>query len=122
MKSEEDFSRGMATRLDEHKAVWRSRMSKPEFIRQAKNITQSLLDSSKHEFDFVSFTCPACAQEAVARVEADYDYDHEAGSSYVTGFFVNSIRCYFCGLRLQDYEELNYVNADSILKGGLDVA
>lgn len=29
---------------------------------------------------------------------------------------------YFCGLKLQDYEEMNYVGADSIIKGGFDVA
>jgi len=121
IQSEEDFSREMAARIDQHRALWLSRASQPEFIKQATDITESLLASSGQDFSYVPFTCPACAQEAVARIEPDYDYDPAEKMSYVTGVFVDSINCYFCGLKLQDYEELNYVDANSIFEGGHDL-
>lgn len=118
IQSEENFSRAMATRIEQHRALWLSRESQPEFIKQATDITESLLASSGHDFSYVPFTCPACAQEAVARIEPDYDYDPAEKTSYVTGVFVDSINCYFCGLKLQDYEELNYVDANAIFEDG----
>lgn len=120
IQSEEDFSREMAARIEQHRALWLSRGSQPEFIKQATDITESLLASSGQDFSYVPFKCPACAQEAVARIEPDYDYDPAEKTSYVTGVFVDSINCYFCGLKLQDYEELNYVDANSIFEGGHD--
>lgn len=121
IQSEEDFSQSMADLIEQHKALWLRRASQPEFIKQANDITQSLLASSGHDFSYVPFTCPACDQEAVARIEPDYDYDPAEKTSYVTGVFVDSINCYFCGLKLQDYEELNYVNANSIFDDGRDL-
>lgn len=121
MQNEEDFSKAMEDRLKQHSALWLARASQPEFIKQAKDISKSLLASTGHGFSYVPFTCPACAQEAVARIEPDYDYDPAEKTSYVTGVFVDNINCYFCGLKLQDYEELNYVNANSIFEDGLDL-
>lgn len=121
IQSEEDFSRAMASRIAQHKELWLVRESQPEFIKQANDITQSLLASSGHDFSYVPFTCPACTQEAVARIEPDYDYDPSEKTAYVTGVFVDNINCYFCGLKLQDYEELNYVDANSIFKDGRDL-
>lgn len=122
MQSEEDFSKAMTDRIEQHKALWLARALQPEFIKQANDITKSLLTSSGHDFSYVPFTCPACAQEAVARIEPDYDYDPAEKTSYVTGVFVDNINCYFCGLKLQDYEELNYVDANSIFEDGRDLA
>jgi hypothetical protein len=121
MQNEEEFSREIASRIEQHKAVWLARASQPEFIKQANDITKSLLSSSGHDFSYVPFTCPACTQEAVARIEPDYDYDPAEKASYVTGVFVDSINCYYCGLKLKDYEELNYVEANSIFEDGLDL-
>jgi hypothetical protein len=111
----------MASRIAQHKALWLGRESQPEFIKQANEITQSYLASSGHEFSCVPFTCPACAQDSVAKIEPDYDYDPAEKTSYVTGVFVDNINCYFCGLKLQDYEELNYVAANSIFEYGRDL-
>lgn len=121
LQSKEDFSKAMVLRLEDHKKLWLDKESQVEFIKQAKVITESLISSSGHDFSYVPFTCPACAQEAVARIEPDYDYDPAEQSSYITGVFVDNINCYFCGLKLQDYEELNYVDANSIFEDGRDL-
>jgi hypothetical protein len=117
IQNEEEFSRGMASRIEQHKLQWSQKASQSEFVKQASDITKSLLSSSGHDFTYVPFTCPACAQEAVARIEPDYDYDPAEKTSFVTGVFVDNINCYFCGLKLQDYEELNYVDANSVFDG-----
>lgn len=118
MQNEEIFSREMASRIEHHKTLWLQRASQLEFLKQASDITKSLLGSSGHDFSYVPFTCPACSQEAVARIEPDYDYDPAEKTSYVTGVFVDSVNCYYCDLKLQDYEELNFVNANSVFEDG----
>ncbi|MGB4767384.1 MAG: hypothetical protein WBH09_10810 [Rugosibacter sp.] len=116
LQGEEAFSRAMEERINQHRALWIARASHSEFIAQAADMTKSLLTSSGHDFSYVPFACPACSQEAVARIEPDYDYDPADKSSYITGVFVDSINCFFCGLKLQDYEELGFVDANSILQ------
>lgn len=120
MQSEEKFSTEILKNLEEHKKKWLQRESQTEFVNQATDITNSLLKSSGKDFSYTSFSCPACGQEAVARIEPDYDYDPEEKTSYVTGVFVDNINCYYCDLKLQDYEELNYVNANSVFEDGRD--
>lgn len=121
IQSEEEFSRAMENFIKQHKSLWRERASQPELIRRANDITRSLLASPGHDFTCVSFTCPVCAQQAVAKIEPDYDYDPVEKSSYVTGVFVDKINYHFCGFKLEDYEELNFVDANSILEGGHDL-
>lgn len=117
LQGEEAFAQDMKARLEQHRALWLDRSSDPEFVSQAKNQTASLLLLPDQDFSYEPIDCPACAQEAVARIEPDYDYDPAERMSFVTGVFVDSINCYFCDLKLTDYEELNYVDANSILSG-----
>jgi len=117
LQGEEAFAQDMSARLAQHKALWIERSSNPEFVAQAEHQTASLLDRSGQDFSYEPIECPACSQEAVARIEPDYDYDPAERMSFVIGVFVDSINCCFCDLKLTDYEELNYVDANSILSG-----
>jgi len=103
-----------------HKKLWEQRQNNQDFIEQADDITSSLLHSSGAYFSYESFACPACGQESVARIEPDYDYDPAERTSYVTGVFVDNITCYFCGLKLEDYDELNFVDANSVFEAYAD--
>jgi hypothetical protein len=116
----EDLKKKMDKRLASHKKLWEHRRNHQDFLEQANDITRSLLNSSGVHFSYESFTCPACGQESVARIEPDYDYDPAEMTSYVTGVFVDNITCYFCNLRLEDYDEINYVVANSIFKAYAD--
>lgn len=122
IQSEDNFSREMSVQLEQHKSLWFNRTSQPEFVKQANDITQSLLRSSNQEFSYLPFPCPACGQVSVAKIEPDFDYDPVDKSSYITGVFVDSIYCYFCDLKLQDYEELNFVDANSVFENSSDSA
>ena len=117
LQGEEAFAQNMTAKLEHHRALWVERSSTPEFVAQAENQTASLLQRSGQDFSYEPIDCPACSQEAVARIEPDYDYDPAERTSFVTGVFVDSINCCFCDLKLTDYEELNYVDANSILIG-----
>lgn len=116
-QGEEAFAQDMSARLAQHKALWIERSSNAEFVAQAEHQTASLLDRSGQDFSYEPIKCPACSQEAVARIEPDYDYDAAERMSFMIGVFVDSISCRFCDLKLTDYEELNYVDAKSILRG-----
>ena len=117
LQGEEAFAQDMTARLEQHRALWVERSSNPGFVSQAEHQTASLLQRSGQDFSYEPIDCPACSQEAVARIEPDYDYDPAERMSLVIGVFVDSINCCFCDLKLTDYEELNYVDANSILSG-----
>jgi len=116
----EDLKTKMEELLISHKELWKHRQNNQDFIEQANAITRALLDSSGAHFSYDLFTCPACGQESVARIEPDYDYDPAERTSYVTGVFVDNITCYFCSLKLEDYDELNYVDANSVFEAYAD--
>lgn len=116
LQGEEAFAQDMTARLEHHRALWVERSSNPEFVAQAEHQTASLLQRSGQDFSYEPIDCPACSREAVARIEPDYDYDPAERVAFVTGVFVDSINCCFCDLKLTDYEELNYVDANSILR------
>ena len=115
--SQERFTEAMIARLAKHRTEWSSREHDSAFLREASGITASLIESDAEDCSYTPFKCPACNQQAVARIEPDYDYDPAEKSSYVTGIFVENVQCYFCGLRLESYQELNYVKANDILSG-----
>ena len=119
IRHRQEFSKYIEGLLSDHGAVWERRKENKAFIEQASDLTQSLISSSGATFTYEDFVCPACGQEAVARIEPDYDYDDFDGP-LLTGVFVDNIRCYFCGLYLEDYQELNYVDANSVFEAGFD--
>jgi hypothetical protein len=119
-KEKENFEQRMKTLLEDHLKLWIHRKTNEGFVSHAADITHSIFSSSGNDFSYEEFTCPACDNEAVARIEPDYDYDKAEGMSYIVGVFVDKIHCYYCGLELEDYEELNYVDANSVFEAYAD--
>lgn len=120
IKDKEEFEQGMVALLDDHLKVWQHRKTNIDFENKASEITHSLISSSGNDYSHEEFTCPACSNEAVARIEPDYDYDKAEGTSYIVGMFVDKIHCYYCGLELDNYDELNYVDANSVFEAYAD--
>ncbi len=48
--------------------------------------------------------CPACGYKAHVRFEVDFDV--EGGQAYPNGVFADYLSCPYCGLRVDDYQEL----------------
>jgi len=49
----------------------------------------------------------------VVRIEPDYDYAD--GETYLSGVYAEQLHCYYCGLNMDNYETLDFVNVDSLL-------
>lgn len=119
LQNQDNFAIEMQQRLETFNKLWLSRKDNQIFIDQAAELNSIILGSTGGDtgFDYEPFTCPACGQPAVAKVVPDYEYDHELNYGYVSGVFVDYIKCFYCTLKLSEYDELNYVHANSILEG-----
>lgn len=103
----------MQALLAKHKAFWKTRVSNAGDVAEAELATELLLDKDGDDFAHDKVNCPACGNEGVVRVEPDYD--RADGESYIAGVYAEYLHCYFCGLELSTYEELNYINIDALL-------
>lgn len=119
---EENLNAQMESLLANHRATWEARRSKPELVEGAKKLTFSRLAAEPHA---TNLACPACGNDAIAILEPDidYDYDDTDGSAYATviGVSVDHIKCFYCSLLLDKYDQLHYVDADSLLAAGGEV-
>lgn len=106
----------MQTLFRTHQEAFVSRRDDDQFMSMAATITQQLLDSTDDHFVYEEIPCPACNETAVARIEPDYDYDPVDRSPFLSGVFVESVRCQYCRLVLKNYEQLDYIDANSILE------
>lgn len=116
---EENLNAQMESLLADHRATWETRKSKPDLVELAKKLTCSRLAAEPYAADLA---CPACGNDAIAILEPDIDYDYNDtdGTAYATviGVSVDHIRCFYCSLLLDKYDQLRYVDADSLLAAG----
>lgn len=114
--TQENLTQTMESLFSEHMKIWDNRKINESFVSHADVITESKLSSSGHDYSYENFTCPACTNEAIARIVADYEFDKVDQTAFVTGVFVDEIHCYYCDLHLDDYEELDFVDINSIFE------
>lgn len=120
--NETNFIEEMQRRLEEYKAVWEKKSVISKLVKQAEDTTNIILNEHSPYYHYEAFTCPACGKDAIAKIEPYYDdnpHEDEMGELIgggAIGVLIESIKCYFCDLELSNYEELNYINANSILE------
>lgn len=106
-------------KLEQAAQLWAQRKVKPVLVTGAKRVTQKLLAA---DHDLTSCECPACGNEALVHLEIDYDYDYdpmeERAIAIPTGAYPDKLKCQFCSLELDTYEEFMYVNLDDRLASG----
>lgn len=107
------FEQEMNQLLAKHMALWESRRSDMGLVSQAKDKTAALIKQHSTEYAHEGVACPACNNMCVVRIEPDYDYAD--GESYLSGAYVEELHCYFCDLKLDTYDALNFVDADGLL-------
>ena len=88
--------------MSKHKENWLEKKDDNEHITNA----QSELAKAEDSNSAISAPCPACAQSALLELEIDYDCDGE--DWYPVGPFVERLRCPFCDLSLNDFEEIDH--------------
>jgi len=116
IEAHERIDSDMQSLFRTHRDALIKRKDDEEFMSMAATITQQLLNSSDEHFIYEEISCPACNETAVARIEPDYDYDPVDRSPFLSGVFVESVRCQYCGLVLRNYEQLDYIDANSLLE------
>lgn len=115
----DNFQAGMEALLERHRKIWQERSKNATTVSHADKVTTAYLAKRSEVIDC---PCPACGKLAVATLEPDYDYDHDPdnGTSfgYIAGVYVTEIHCLYCSLKLDEYDQLKYVDADSLLESG----
>jgi hypothetical protein len=115
---EEDLNTRMQEKLRKHLAMWQDRSSKPILVEGAKKVTYARLAAESYAS---ICKCPACGNEALVIEEPDIDYDYdsveETACAIVVGFSVDQVKCFYCSLLVDQYDELRYINAEALTSG-----
>lgn len=113
LTNREKFETEMNQLLASHKTLWERRSTQAGITAEARGLTSSLLKHTGVDFSYDGITCPACGNLCVVRIEPDYDYAD--GESYLSGVYAEQLHCYYCGLNMDTYEALDFVNVDGLL-------
>jgi len=115
----DNFQAGMEVLLERHRKIWEERSKNATTVSHAEKVTNAYLTKRSETTDC---PCPACGNLAVATLEPDYDYDYDPDDGttfgYISGVYVTDIQCLYCSLKLDEYDQLKYVDADALLEAG----
>lgn len=110
----EEFERQINAKISQHTELWSQHKDDANYVALAERITASLLKQKSNDYMFDLIECPVCRNNALVRIEPDYDISD--GEGYLAGVYVDSLNCHFCGLNLESYEELDHFDINSILE------
>lgn len=115
----DNFQIGMQALLERHRKIWEGRSKNTTTVSHAEKATSAYLAKLNETTDC---PCPACGNLALATLEPDYDYDYDPddGTTFgvISGVYVTRIQCLYCSLKLDEYDQLKYVDADALLEAG----
>ncbi|MBB6336003.1 hypothetical protein FHR59_000213 [Xanthomonas arboricola] len=115
----DNFQTSMEALLERHRNIWKERSKNATTVSHAEKVTNAYLTKRSETTDC---PCPACGNLAVATLEPDYDYDYDPDDGttvgYISGIYVISIQCLYCSLKIEEYDQLKYVDADALLEAG----
>ena len=119
--TQDNFEASMVALLEHHRKIWEQRSTNEKTVANIEKLTSAYLTKRS---ETTECPCPACGNLAIASLEPDYDYDYDSedGSAigYISGVYVTDIQCLYCSLKLTEYDQLKYVDADALLEGGND--
>ena len=90
--------------ISAHKNEWEKRKNSKKDIRQAERITTSFLEGK----DRIHVSCPACENSAIIQTDTEYIYDPWDRKNVPFSVSIINFKCHFCGLLLEDYDELDF--------------
>ena len=112
---QESIGEKIKVKLDAHTRRWEQLKNVPGYATKMKNKSESLVRAAANKRDsFVELVpCPACKNGAILTAEVDSDCSE--GYVSLTGAFVSSLRCFYCKLDVEDYDEIDYLELRSYI-------
>lgn len=110
---EDRIEQHMTALLSTHLQLWESKKGDTAYVAEAEKVTKRELGQVGLDFHNEAVPCPACGQDAIVRLEPQYD--HADGEGYLAGVYPDKLTCHYCGLDLRSYEEFDFVNIDGLL-------
>lgn len=114
-KQQESLVDRIAMKLESHRKRWDTLGKTPGFIEKTQVRTKSLLNNE----GLISTPCPACGNEAVLTVEV---YEPAEGEELALNRSVKGLRCLFCKLSINDYDEIDHLKLNERLLNDVDLA
>jgi hypothetical protein len=114
-KYQESIEDKVKIKLESHKKRWEQLKEQPGYVDKMREKTESIYEASfKNRESFAEkLECPACHNLALITIEVDIDYSE--GQANPIGAFVSSLKCHFCKLVIEDYDEMDYLNLNDVL-------
>lgn len=115
VKNQECVEDKLKLKIDSHKAQWERVKSNSNFVSKMKFKTFQIVKSSdrNRESYYEVTPCPACDNDALLLVTIDYDYSE--GHVTPSGAFVSKLKCLFCHIVIEDYDEIDFLKLDALL-------
>ncbi|MBA3006222.1 MAG: hypothetical protein FP810_06480 [Desulfocapsa sp.] len=110
---QESIEEKVKVRLDAHARKWEQLQNIPGYAAKMKDKSKSvLLAGIKKRDTLVELVpCPACENDAILTAEVDFDYDDD--HVWPVGFFVSSLKCLYCELEIDDYDEIDHLGLNT---------
>ena len=113
---QEDLAKKMKILLDMHHKKYRQLRSIPGYDESKSKRTDELASSyDRPGTTYVEWVlCPACAKDALVIMEIDYDLVD--GEGRPCGEFIRELRCQYCKLKVQQYDELDQLEIHDLIE------
>lgn len=114
-KHQENIEDKVKLKIDSHRSQWDRVKSNTSFVEKMKKRTSQIVHSSDRKRDsfYEMMPCPACENDALILINIDYEYSD--GSVTPSGAFVSKLKCLFCHIVIDEYDEIGYLKLDSML-------
>jgi len=107
---QEDIATRVRMKLDGHARRWEQLRNVPGYSEKMRVKTANT--NRVRHWDVLE--CPACHNEALVEVEADYVYEKEIDEAVFMGVFVKQLRCLYCKLAIKDYREIDHLRLNQL--------
>jgi hypothetical protein len=116
IEEEEKLTAKMYALIEAHIKEWEIKQKDNAHVEKAKKRTDKRLKDERHGDYWHRLTaCPACGNDALLRLEAEWDVEGSSGEGWITGVYAAGLNCEFCGLNLDDHEQIDYFKLNELL-------
>ena len=104
-------------KIDSHKNQWERVRKNTSFVEKMEvkkdHILQSA-DTNSDAYYALTTSCPACSNDALLLIELDYD--DSSWSRTPVGAFISKLKCLFCHLIIEDYDEIDHLKLNELIE------